>query len=213
MRWGWVIDTRCIGCGNAGDLVCCECAAVVTVPFETRFIDGIPVYAIGWYRGALRNIVRATKNGNARSALSVLMAPLVARTGFIPATVPVIPVPASRIGYRRRGFSLAHEMARHLGRPPLSALTLDDTGTQRGRGATQRREERRLTAGKGRGPVVVVDDVITTGTTIQQSIRALADAGYTVVCVVVLAIVPPRKSFRAVTTSSHNSGLVLQAHK
>jgi orotate phosphoribosyltransferase len=68
---------------------------------------------------------------------------------------------------------------------------MDDRGTQRGRHRTERRR-RTIHIGADRPPVgsrvVIVDDVMTTGASIDAAIDACVNAGLRVVGVLVLAI-------------------------
>jgi predicted amidophosphoribosyltransferase len=93
-------------------------------------------------------------------------------------------VPASRKDNRRRGYDHAEVLARGLGAriglPVVPLLTrsrqvLDQTGL----GAVERRRnlERAFEASTCRHPVVIVDDVVTTGATLAACGTALRRAG------------------------------------
>src|SRR5262249_26218533 len=97
----------------------------------------------------------------------------------------VVPVPLHRSRLRRRGFNQAGDLAKHLGLPICWALTrVRATATQADLPASQRHRNVRgafattRTASRLRGAVVVlVDDVSTTGATLEACARALKDAG------------------------------------
>ncbi|MEA2293519.1 MAG: hypothetical protein QOE86_1158, partial [Solirubrobacteraceae bacterium] len=101
-----------------------------------------------------------------------------------PAAV-VVPVPTVSSRRRRRGFDpagvLAAALARRLDSPLVQCLERRDrAGRQVGTGRAARRAPNRL-AFAVRGPppalVLLVDDVHTTGTTLDAAARALAGAG------------------------------------
>ena len=174
-------------------MLCARCAAfIVDGPRATRSVAGIPVRAVGWYRGELRSLIRSAKNYRARAVLSHLRPALASEFDAFP-VVPLVPVPPSRPGLVRRGYGLARAIATSRGRPIRDVLILRDSGTQRGRGAHER-EAGRAFGVRGAVPatVVLVDDVVTTGATVRAAISALEANGCRVVGVVALALVPSR---------------------
>lgn len=99
----------------------------------------------------------------------------------------LIPVPLHRWRLARRGYNQAHEIARVLGRlldlrVCASALRRSrHTAAQSGLGARQRRRNLAgaFRVGRARVPahVALVDDVMTTGTTLAECARTLRRAG------------------------------------
>jgi ComF family protein len=142
--------------------------------------------AIGAYDGPLRSIVHALKYEGRRS----LAAPLAARMRERGADVlagadAVVPVPLHHSRRRERGFNQAADLARHLKLPVLLALrrvrpTVAQVTLPAGRRhANVRRafaatRAARLVEGK---VVVLVDDVSTTGATLEACARAMQEAG------------------------------------
>jgi ComF family protein len=101
----------------------------------------------------------------------------------------LIPVPLHRGRLFRRGYNQAQELARHLGRElgiavePRAARRLRATPDQIGLGAAARR--RNLKNAFSVGPPVagrrlaLLDDVMTTGATLEELARACKAAGAT----------------------------------
>ena len=141
--------------------------------------------AVGVYDGPLREIVHALKYRGRRS----LAAPLAARMREVGAEVLdgadiVVPVPLHVSRLRARGFNQASDLARHLGVPCVRALrrrrrTPSQTdlpqarrhANVRGAFAVRRR------AHVGGLCIVLVDDVSTTGATLDACATALTEAG------------------------------------
>jgi ComF family protein len=142
--------------------------------------------AIGPYAGALRAIVHALKYDGRRS----LAAPLAQRmrsvgAEFVSHSSAAVPVPLHPRRRRERGFNQAADLARHLGLPVVPAIarvrwtpsqtTLHaadrDANVRDAFCVTSRVRELRGTT------VIIVDDVRTTGATLEACARVLRNAG------------------------------------
>ena len=142
--------------------------------------------SIGAYDGALRAIIHALKYEGRRS-LARPLAELMRRRGadILDGATCVIPVPLHPSRRRHRGFNQAADLARHLGAPIVPALRrVRATATQTGLPAAQRHRNVRDAFAPTRGVrsledaiVVLVDDVSTTGATLEACARVLKDAG------------------------------------
>jgi ComF family protein len=112
----------------------------------------------------------------------------------------VVPVPLHPRRLRARGFNPANTVARDLARArdlPVHATALRrvrDTGSQTGRGVRERRRNvRGAFAAPTRVPprIWLVDDVVTTGATLEEAARALRRAGAREVIALCAARTPP----------------------
>ncbi|MAK56030.1 MAG: phosphoribosyl transferase [Pusillimonas sp.] len=119
----------------------------------------------------------------------------------LPGATILVPVPASRLALQQRGFNPAGEIARHLSRRlhiPCSNVLFrrKETGPQKWAGRQQRYQQvRRLyglkqSAALSGKHVWVVDDVLTTGSTLNAVSYLLTQAGAASVHGVVLARTP-----------------------
>jgi ComF family protein len=142
--------------------------------------------AIGQYDGTLRDIVHALKYDGRRS----LARPLAARMRDAGASVllgadAAVPVPLHPSRRRERGFNQAYDLARHLGLPVAAALRrVRPTVPQVSLAAARRHGNVRgaFTATRSAAAlsgkvVVLVDDVSTTGATLDACARALEAIG------------------------------------
>ena len=142
--------------------------------------------AIGAYEGALRSIIHALKYEGRRSLARPLGA-LMRRRGadLLEGAVCAVPVPLHRSRLRHRGFNQAADLARHVGIPMVPALRrIRATSTQTGLPAAQRHRNMRdafavtrRAASLAGASVVLIDDVSTTGATLEACARALKQAG------------------------------------
>jgi len=157
----------------------------------------VEVFAAGLYRGPLRRAVLDLKHG-ARTASVPALAEVMQRawSGRPPdALVPIPPEPRRR---RRRGLHvpglLAEGLARGLGVPARFDLLVPARrlATQKNLSRDERRENVRgaFQSGSVRGlDVLLVDDVMTTGSTLSEAARVLRAAGARRVQALVLAVV------------------------
>ena len=200
----------CAGCGAADVELCTTCRArLAPAPVLTTLPTGPPV-AVGLrYEGVVRDVVLACKQGG-RTRLAGALAPALAgaldlaldgrsverdaRAGG--PGVLVVPVPPSAAGSRRRGWDPVALLAARAGLPLHPGLLRvgGAPGPQKARDRAGRAQAarggllgRRSVAGR---PVVVVDDVLTTGSTVAEAARALGAAGAHVLGAACLAAVP-----------------------
>lgn len=193
----------CAGCGVCDSVLCPECRRELGMcrleAAAPALREGLPVWGLGQYCGALRRVVLAWKVGGRRDLDRILGAALAEAAdplrwpGLSPqGRVWVIPVATSwrrRLRGRPAVSNLAREVARGLGsRGYESRLLLGLAG----RPMTMR-------VGLDGEQVVVVDDVLTTGTTMQQAWDAVTAAGGVVLGGAVLAGTPKHTGAHALS--------------
>ena len=147
-------------------------------------LAGLSIWAPFSYVGPARAVVRRLKFGRA-AALAGHMAASIAATapeGFL--ANPLVPVPSPARRRRMRGFChaalLAEALGRRTGLPVLDLLErAGGTARQVGRARSQRLRTPPCFSVVSRsiGPVVLVDDVVTTGATLSACASALREAG------------------------------------
>jgi ComF family protein len=144
--------------------------------------------AVDRYEGRMKEIIHALKYERRRSIAGPLGG-LMRRTGarLLRDADAVVPVPLHRRREYQRGFNQADDLARHLGLPVLPLLKrIVHTQSQIELPADKRHENVKhafaLTQLPGStfpvpGIVVLVDDVSTTGSTLDACARVLKSAG------------------------------------
>lgn len=194
LRIRWIGSDRCRRCGDAvgqGLGTVDECASCRTFP--PRFVEAASTVA-SYESGPLRDLVLSLKFGRKTHvawALGDLLADRIAATNLVQAGIVLIPTPLTRSGLRERGFNQAEELARRIGSSlklrvePRLLKKIRSTPPQATLGTEKRRENlngafacnSRVARRHAGANVLLIDDVITTGSTISECARTLVEAG------------------------------------
>lgn len=154
----------------------------------------------GVYRGALRELLLQAKFGGSPAALDMLghLLAAVCVEHYAVSSLPdaVIPMPLDRDRLQTRGFNQCRELVRPVARALGVPVRLDvlvktqTTPPQESMGREQRRQLKQPFISSCRVDglhLLLVDDVCTTGATLDRAVRCLLEAGATRVDVAVLA--------------------------
>lgn len=199
--WNAVETTHTHLCARCGRPIACESDGC---HWCGRRHEGVArVRAIGPYNGSLRAIVHALKYDGRRS-LAKPLARLMRGAGadLVREAGVAVPVPLHPSRRRERGFNQATDLASHIGLPVVRAIArVRRTPTQTALTAPERAANVRSAfrptrqARRVRGiTVLLVDDVMTTGATLDACAQALREAGAREVFALTAARVesPPR---------------------
>lgn len=192
------LPVACAGCGALDISLCDGCREhLAPRPVRRTVESSLPVVGALSFDGVVARVIRAFKE-EGRTALARDLAPALnaALAASVPPGARVTTVPSSRAAFRRRGYRPVELLMRRAGRRPERLLRLRGAPLdQRGLGGRERHENVRgvfVARSALNGPVVVVDDVVTTGATLAEAARALRAAGATDVRAVALAHTPRR---------------------
>lgn len=192
-----LLGATCPGCRNPGWGVCAACCKELAAAPE--LIDRglpVPLAAACQYRPLLEHIIPRYKDDGAlhlNGVLAVLLARAVWNLAPPPGVV-LVPVPSRPSAVRERGFdhgrNLAAAAARRLRlnwRPLLTRRSGGEDQLGLGRDERRRNLDHSMSARAYGAPVVVVDDVATSGASLREAVRALTSAGTRVIGAAVIA--------------------------
>lgn len=203
------LPVSCVCCGRPGPLWCPACRpASEPAPVSLASVAArLPVTAAGEYGGALRSALLAFKERGQRGLAGPLAGYLSdavdvsrQRLGEVPLLVPV---PSSRAAARQRGgdhlLRLAAEVGPQNGLQVLAALRLagrgrDSAGLSAADRAANLAHRMRSVPVSTDRPVLIVDDIVTTGATLAEAARALRAAGWQVGGAAVIATTRLRRA-------------------
>ncbi|MFN2450221.1 MAG: ComF family protein [Candidatus Baltobacteraceae bacterium] len=186
----YLFPPQCGGCARPGWGLCEECAPPCAA--FVRRLETITVSAAGLYEGPLRRAVLALKSGRR----DVARAAALRLADMLQERCPVVPVPTTAARRRERGFDgcvlMANVAAAWNGSIVLPHLRQVRGDRQRGRSRVQRLAARGRFLWHGEPlngmSIVLLDDVVTTGATLEDCARAVRDAGGAVSRAVALAL-------------------------
>ena len=203
-----VLPLSCGGCGAPSTRWCAGCAAALAVQTDQPHVitpradPGVPVFALGRYTGARRQVIVALKEHGRRDLVGPLARALalgihqLGSWGVVGFPLTVVPAPTRRAAARRRGGDPVIRIAAAAtsAHPRIAVVNAVRTvGPVRDSVGFNPAARERNIAGRvrllaaPRGDVLLVDDIVTTGATARETVSVLLAGGVQVVAVLALA--------------------------
>jgi ComF family protein len=205
----------CSGCGKIGDTFCDRCKYdIKEMPFlgcllcEMASEAGIcpshetaysQAWIVGERQGGLQRLIGGFKFQNMKASARSLAELLDERLPPLPTGTMVVPIPTAPSHIRERGYDHMLLVARYFARlrklPVSRVIGRNTTATQhhanRRARIVQARSAFRIVGGVSSDiPYLLLDDVVTTGSTIAEASRVLKDVGVRTVWVGAIARQP-----------------------
>jgi len=203
--WALVMPVECAGCEAPDRALCSACSSsLVPLPTRRSTPGGLPVVTALRYEGVVRRVILSFKEQqrtDAAAHLAPALAAALLKAADVSGPVELAPVPTSRAAFRRRGYDPVRLVLRKAGHRPAGVLRVARrTSSQKTLSAAERAANLRG-ALVARGALegrrfALVDDILTTGATLDEAARAISEAGGTVVGGATIAFTPRLFAFR-----------------
>ena len=181
-----VFPVFCLGCNTFNEFLCNECAAGVKIA-STRFRDGFSFQVAFEYLGVMSSALSRLKASN-QFGYSKVLAKHLRECFDLDTEVKVLIPPSTSQAFRKRGFVPSFEIAKFAGLNVTNNLKrIRQTADQQELDSFQRQQnlDNAFQLSKP-GRYLLFDDVITTGATMREMIRATEDGGGEVIGVLAL---------------------------
>lgn len=202
-----IYPTRCYGCNSLGLSICTTCRHEWIPHYYRTHVDALNVHSAIIYSPTASKIILAAKENGLQGADDLLVDAIVhviSRARLAKGFFTLVPVPSSKPSQRRRGRSfivdLTHRISQQTGIAVNDCLQVsrnlsDQSGLTRVARYSNMYEAFSLKPGAIlRGDAIVIDDVVTTGATLQEVARALNSKGFqgfSSVCAVSACVAQP----------------------
>lgn len=184
-----VFPTECVICGARGKMICSGCGLLFQHRVETR--AGLSVNVLSDYSqvaNALYEYKEKSVFGLSKEFARQISAEL--SKAYVSSKADAVAViPTTRRSFRKRGFNPAREVVNRCGLPISDGLKFTRQPIdQLGLNAEQRKKNlKRSMVFTGKQRVLLFDDVLTTGATLQEAVRAIERTGSVVAGIWVLS--------------------------
>lgn len=200
-----VFPSRCLGCGALGLEICSNCRRQWHPHLYKRWSDlspSFPIFSAIKYSPIAGRVLLAAKESNLKvaddliyKALSHSLDKCMDEIG----TALLIPIPSRKSVSRLRGrqfiLDLSERLSLYSGAPTFNNLEhtrkVRDQSTLDLRGRRENLEGALKSQGYLSGRAILVDDLVTTGATLNEAARALRQAGIEVAAAVTACVAQP----------------------
>ncbi len=184
--WELLLPKSCAGCGTPGESLCARCRAAWRATPQRVSVDvDFPVWSLSPYDGPHRKVLIAMKERGRRDVIAHVGAVVGASISFLQArgelehAITLVPAPTRARSQRLRGGDPVAAVCTQTRLTTLPCLRIAaHTPDSVGLGAQERRRNIRVELLRTPpSPVVLIDDVVTTGATLAASVDILRTAG------------------------------------
>ena len=205
-----VFSKACISCSVPQFWLCPSCLAGWNTNLKKSSIDGKPIYFKSDYTSKTASVILAAKEGNDLNAIALLASAISQSIVFstldlrVNGIITLITIPSSTSAIRRRGRDhiniLAQHVLKNLEEKSITAYyapILFQKKSIKDQSALSSRQRMENTKGNfvvksceiPQGAIYLIDDLITTGASMLEGVRALSEAKITIAAGVTACVV------------------------
>ena len=204
-----IFPSRCLGCRQLGIGICSQCRSswhphiYRSNVFASGFI--FPVYSAVTYSPVAQKVLLGAKEAALHDADQLIQQALTHSLAYFYSEIGIadlVPIPSRKINTRKRGRDFILEQTYELSQQPsvqvravLShARRVKDQTTLNSRSREINLSQSMKCANQVESsniPVIIIDDLVTSGATLREAGRALSAAGYKVIGAVTACVAKP----------------------
>jgi ComF family protein len=195
-----VFPQRCIGCMNLGPSICSQCRIAWHPHIYTTHVERLVVTSAVLYSPIAARILVAAKEGNQRNADILVIDALRHVVESYPGkkdNLTLVPMPSSKNSQRKRGRDFIEYMCKELN-ISYSNILFHKKRVKDQSGLNAQERKQNLVGAFGVenrarifGDIVLIDDVVTTGSTLREASRALSAGGLKVSAAITACVAQP----------------------
>jgi len=195
-----VFPQRCIGCMNLGPSICSQCRIAWHPHIYTTHVERLVVTSAVLYSPIAARILVAAKEGNQRNADILVIDALrhvVESYRGNKDNLTLVPMPSSKNSQRKRGRDFIEYMCKELN-ISYSNILFHKKRVKDQSGLNAQERKQNLVGAFGVenrarifGDIVLIDDVVTTGSTLREASRALSAGGLKVSAAITACVAQP----------------------
>lgn len=204
-----IFPSRCLGCRELGIKICSQCRAYWHPHiYRTQISSGVnkfPVYSAVEYSSVAQRVLLGSKELGLLDADQLILQALFHSLKYLYGEIGIadlVPVPSRKSALRRRGrnFILTHSLELSKYPQVLVRPVLHHTRRVRDQASLSAKQRQinldgsfgcMTSANPASTPVIIVDDVVTTGATLREAGRALYAGGFTVIGAITACVAKP----------------------
>jgi len=207
-----LFPTRCFGCSAIGISICANCRSEWHPHLYKSKISGVTVYSSVMYSPVAKRIILAAKESGLQGADDLLIQAMIHSLNYLPIRKNetfLVPIPSTLKSQRRRGrkfiVDLSQKVSKISGLETVQLLEHQRKVRDQSHLNAKSRNKNMIGAltisrGKntnsqleiyGDADLILIDDVLTSGATLREGLRALLAGGFRVIGAITAAVAQP----------------------
>lgn len=207
-----LFPNRCFGCSAIGVSICADCRSQWHPHLYKSKISGVSVFSSVMYSPIVKKILLAAKESGLQGADNLLIKAMTHSLSYVPikkSETFLVPIPSTIQSQRRRGrrfiVDLSQKVSKISGLETVQLLEHQKKVRDQSRLNAKSRNKNMngaLTISQGSNSIsqleifgnadlILIDDLLTSGATLREGLRALSSGGFRVIGAITAALAQP----------------------